>query len=220
MSSICANMCSLAPRATALASTSSSSKGCAFSGRASVHRQPAASVSLRGRTSKLAVHAAGFGKPKGPPKAEKITKSQQERMQKSDVFDDMAASGKPVYAVFVRVSGPNQWFPVGPMAVENETSIVPAIFGAEKDLVTAALRMYPSMITKAKDPGLQYGYRLRDEPQMTEEEIRKGGDPFSNVVVATRREAGLPEEEKKSGFLGGLKEAMTNFEKSFTSGRG
>ena len=33
--------------------------------------------------------------------------------------------------------------------------------------------------------------------QMTEEEIRKGGDPFSNVEVATRKEAGLPEEKKE-----------------------
>jgi hypothetical protein len=52
------------------------------------------------------------------------------------------------------------------MTVDNEASIVPAIFAAEKDLVEASLRMYPALISKRKDPGLQYGYRLRDAPQV------------------------------------------------------
>lgn len=52
------------------------------------------------------------------------------------------------------------------MTVDNEASIVPGIFGAEKDLVEASLRMYPALISKRKDPGLEYGYRLRDAPQV------------------------------------------------------
>eukprot|EP00959_Pyramimonas_sp_CCMP1952_P077253 1614922-Pyramimonas_sp.AAC.1 len=38
MASICANLCTLAPRASACASTSSSSKGYGLSGRASLRR--------------------------------------------------------------------------------------------------------------------------------------------------------------------------------------
>lgn len=52
------------------------------------------------------------------------------------------------------------------MTVDNEASIVPGIFAAEKDLVEASLRMYPALISKRKDPGLEYGYRLRDAPQV------------------------------------------------------
>jgi len=221
MASVCVNMCSLAHRATASASTSSSSKGYGLSGRNAPLRQRAvASVSLRGRTAEFTVHAAGGGggfAKKEAPKEVKLTKKKLGEMQKGDQFDEMAADGKPVYAVFVRAAGPNQWFPVGPMAVDNESSIVPAIFSAEKDIVSASLRMYPAMIPKAKDPGLQYGYRLRDGPQMTEDEIRAGGNPFANVILATRKEAGLPEEVKSNDFFGGFKTAMNNFEKNFTN---
>eukprot|EP00238_Polyblepharides_amylifera_P007365 CAMPEP_0196585744 /NCGR_PEP_ID=MMETSP1081-20130531/51805_1 /TAXON_ID=36882 /ORGANISM="Pyramimonas amylifera, Strain CCMP720" /LENGTH=211 /DNA_ID=CAMNT_0041907391 /DNA_START=109 /DNA_END=744 /DNA_ORIENTATION=- len=162
--------------------------------------------------------SGGFGKKNGPPKGKPLSKSALDRLEKGDQFDEMAADGKPVYGVFVRVSGPNQWFPVGPMVVDNEASIVSGIFSAEKDLLEASLRMYPALISKRKDPGLQYGYRLRDAPQMSEEEIRNGGNPFDNVVVATRREVGLPEEEVE-GPLDGIKNFFANFEKNFTSGR-
>jgi hypothetical protein len=58
-----------------------------------------------------------------------------------------------------------QWFPVGPMTVDNDSSIVPGIWGAEKALEEASLRMYPALIAKRKQ-GLEYGYRLRDAPQV------------------------------------------------------
>eukprot|EP00854_Cymbomonas_tetramitiformis_P018841 gene18841-22514_t len=51
------------------------------------------------------------------------------------------------------------------MAVDNEPSLVPAIYSAEKDLVAAALKMYPALTSKQYNPGLEYGYRLRDAPQ-------------------------------------------------------
>jgi hypothetical protein len=93
------------------------------------------SVAVRSTRTEVVAMAGGFGKPSGPPKGKPLTKSAIKRNQQGDKFEEMAKDGKPVYAVFVRVAGPNQWFPVGPMTVENETSIAPAIFGAEKDLV-------------------------------------------------------------------------------------
>lgn len=171
------------------------------------------------RTSRLVVLAAGFGK-KGPPKGKPLSKSAEKRNELGSKFDEMAADGKPIYAVFVRAAGPNQWFPVGPMTVDNEASIVPGIFGAEKDLVEASLRMYPALISKRKDPGLEYGYRLRDAPQMSEAEIKAGGNPFDNVVVATRAPGTeQPEVSAGGGFFDGIKDAMSNFERNFTSGR-
>jgi hypothetical protein len=51
------------------------------------------------------------------------------------------------------------------MTVDNDSSIVPGIWGAEKALEEASLRMYPALIAKRKQ-GLEYGYRLRDAPQV------------------------------------------------------
>ena len=34
-------------------------------------------------------------------------------------YDAMLAEGSFVYEVFIRAKGPNQWFPVGPMAVKQ-----------------------------------------------------------------------------------------------------
>jgi hypothetical protein len=80
--------------------------------------------------------------------------------------------------------------------------------------------MYPALISKRKDPGLEYGFRLRDAPQMTEEEIKNGGNPFDNVKVATRSGDAEPTETGTgASFFDGIKNAMNNFEKNFTSGR-
>jgi hypothetical protein len=59
---------------------------------------------LRGR---LVVRSAGFGS-KGPPKGKPATKSAIQRNEMGSKFDQMAADGAPIYAVFVRAAGPNQ----------------------------------------------------------------------------------------------------------------
>ena len=62
---------------------------------------------------------------------------------------------------------------------------------------------------------------LRDDVvQMSEAEIKAGGNPFDNVVVATRAPGTeQPEVNAGGGFFDGIKDAMSNFERNFTSGR-
>ena len=55
---------------------------------------------------------------------------------------------------------------------------------------------------------------------MTEDEIKAGGNPFENVMVATRSGAGLadaPESSGGGGLFDGFKNAMSSFEKGFTA---
>jgi hypothetical protein len=55
---------------------------------------------------------------------------------------------------------------------------------------------------------------------MSEAEIKAGGNPFDNVIVATRTPGTeAPEVNAGGGFFDGIKNAMNNFERNFTSGR-
>eukprot|EP00899_Mesostigma_viride_P002254 jgi/Mesvir1/12029/Mv00322-RA.1 len=176
-------------------------------GRVSKREQLQQSVSpgplLRRSALRFSVQAGkGFGTPE-PEKPK--SKSAVKREEKASTYDKLAAEGKPAYAIFIRKKGEGmgadkqcQWFPVGPMVVENPSLIVRAIFDAEKDLVDAALRMYPALIPFKLAPGLEYGYRLRDAPQMSEAEIKAGGDPFANVVVAKKEDIGGPAKKPKN----------------------
>jgi hypothetical protein len=55
---------------------------------------------------------------------------------------------------------------------------------------------------------------------MSEDEIKAGGNPFDNVICATRSgEQAVAAASTGGGFLDGIKEAMNNWERKFTSGR-
>lgn len=162
----------------------------------------------------------GFGNRPDPSEKSRRRPMQEKQSQQ---FDEVVSGGGKAYAVFVRIrgrdgsgpgpSGTYQWFPVGSIAVQDETTIETEIFNAEKPLLNAAFKMYPQLASKKNDPGLEYGFRLRDAKQMSEREIRAGGDPFANVVVA-RRSPG--EEQKQSNPI---LDAMGKFEKWVVQGQ-
>lgn len=162
----------------------------------------------------------GFGK-RPEPSENPRRKSAQE--QQSQQFDQVVQGGGKAYAVFVRIrgrdrsgpgpSGTYQWFPVGSVAVQDESAVEKAIYRAEKPLLNAAFKMYPQLAAKKNDPGLEYGFRLRDARQMSESEIRAGGDPFANVVVAQPPTA----EEKKDSNP--ILDAMGRFERWVVKGQ-
>jgi hypothetical protein len=64
----------------------------------------------------------------------------------SEKYDAMLAEGSIVYEVFIRARGPNQWFPVGPMAVKQEWMIVPELWKAEEAMKKAGFKMYPALM--------------------------------------------------------------------------
>jgi len=99
----------------------------------------------------------------------------------------MLAEGGVVYEVFIRAKGPNQWFPVGPMAVKQEWMIVPELWNAEEPLKKAGFKMYPALMKAPCFGNVEYGYRVRDDSKkITEEQIRekKGQlNPFVDVIL-------------------------------------
>ena len=130
----------------------------------------------------------------------------------------MAAAGNPVYEVFVRLTGDAdtptgkcQWFPIGPMTVETDDMIHPAIRGAVKDIDKAAYKMYPSL-RLATGRTLEYGYRPKSERKASEDEIKGGADPFANVRVVPPKPGAKPKEASNP-----LAEAAKSFENFFTS---
>ena len=92
--------------------------------------------------------------------------------------------------MFVRAAGPNQWFPVGPLASESPRNIKKEIWAAEKPLKEAAFKMYPALAKPPAFGRVEYGYRERDESsKITEEQIReKQGqkNPFDDVILLTK----------------------------------
>ena len=101
---------------------------------------------------------------------------------------------------------------MGPLATKGNVSA--AILGAEKALIDAVCKMYPALRLEGEKSGrgLEYGYRLRDAPQMSEVEIRAGGNPFANVIPVDRSAAAPPPAE--SG-LNPVLRAMAAFENLF-----
>ncbi|OUS46736.1 hypothetical protein BE221DRAFT_191737 [Ostreococcus tauri] len=127
-----------------------------------------------------------------PPTAEELTASAR--------YDDIVAAGGVVFEVFVRAKGPNQWFPVGPLAVKSPRAVKREIWAAEQPLRTAALKMYPALAKPPAFGNLEYGYRERDESsKITEAEIRekKGQkNPFDDVVLLTKEDDSSESEEE------------------------
>ena len=102
-------------------------------------------------------------------------------------YDEMLAEGGIVYECFIRAKGPNQWFPLGPMAVKQEWMIVPEMWKAEEPMKKAGFKMYPALMRAPCFGKVEYGYRLRDDStKVTEEQIREAKgklNPFEDVVL-------------------------------------
>mmetsp|Transcript_5391 Transcript_5391/g.15013 ORF Transcript_5391/g.15013 Transcript_5391/m.15013 type:complete len:216 (+) Transcript_5391:105-752(+) len=177
------------------------------------------------RTTVIRVTAGkGFSKKAAAQKkaredAKKPSKEELAQNVASSQYDDIVKKGGEVYAAFVRLKGPGpgpdgkcQWFPVGPIAVEKPSQIEKALWNAEKPLVVAVKKMYPQVYMKSVETGLEIGYRLRDAPQMSEAEIKAGGNPFDNVIPLTSPADRTVSIQSNNP----LSEAFKNFEKIFT----
>ena len=117
--------------------------------------------------------------------------------------------------VFVRAAGPNQWFPVGPIAVERPRDVKKEIWNAEEPLRTAAFKMYPALAKPPAFGRVEYGYRERDESKkITEEEIRanKGKmNPFDDVILLTAVD-GDDTEKQDEGLFAKFKRALNPYD--------
>ena len=161
--------------------------------------------------------SGGFGPPPPPPPPP--SPDEVKKNASSAKFDAMAAQGLPVYEVFVRLTGDAdtptgkcQWFPVGPMSVDEDNMIHPAVRGAKKDIDKAAYKMYPSLRI-AQGRKLEYGYRSKAERKLSEAEIKAGGDPFQNVKLVPPKPDGEASPKEDNPFVN----AMNSFENFFTS---
>lgn len=103
----------------------------------------------------------GFGKPTSKGK-KKETEGAKKRKQASKQYETLKDKGLPEFNIYVRLPDrPNNWMPVGSMAVQRSSAISTAIFQNEADLCKGALRLFPKL-TKRVDE-LEYGYRLKDK---------------------------------------------------------
>ena len=103
--------------------------------------------------------AQGFGPPK--PK-KKGTSGTKKRKQAAAKYEDMQSEGLPEFDIFIRDRHkPNNWFPVGSVAVKRSSAIDAAIYQNEDELLKGALRLFPRL-AKSRE-SLEYGYRLKDK---------------------------------------------------------
>ena len=114
-------------------------------------------------------------------------------------YDAMIAEGGLVYECFIRAKGPNQWFPLGPMAVKQDWMIVPEMWKAEDAMKKAGFKMYPALMKAPCFGNVEYGYRPRDDAsKITEEQIREAKgklNPFEDVKLLERGEGDGPPQE-------------------------
>jgi hypothetical protein len=153
--------------------------------------------------------ASGEKKPDLPPTAAEIAASEK--------YDAMVAEGGVVFECFIRAKGPNQWFPVGPMAVKQAWMIVPEMWKAEEPLRKAGMKMYPGLAAAPCFGKVEYGYRERDdEKKITEEQIRENAgkmNPFDDVILLERGEGESPPPEKS------WKEKLDEFMNPYGTGK-
>jgi predicted membrane-bound spermidine synthase len=140
-------------------------------------------------------------------------------LAKAAKYDTMLEDGAKVYEVFIRAKGPNQWFPVGPMAVKQDWMIVPEMWKAEADMKKAGFKMYPALLNAPCFGKVEYGYRVRDdEKKVTEEEIREAGgklNPFEDVVLLERAADGSDGAPAELGW----KEKLDKWMNPYGSGK-
>lgn len=106
----------------------------------------------------------GFGKPSSKPSSKpkkKATESAKQRQQAKKQYETLKGKGLPEFNIFVRLpEKPNNWMPVGAIAVQRSSAINAAIFQNEEALLKGALRLFPKLTKRVED--LEYGYRLKD----------------------------------------------------------
>jgi len=131
-----------------------------------------------------------------------------------DRFDEIVARGGIVVEVFVRAAGPNQWFPVGPLAVLSAKAIKREIWAAEEPLRKAAFKMYPALAKPPAFGRVEYGYRERDEEKkVSEADIRDAAgkkNPFDDVILLTREDDST--ESESEGFFSKIKKALNPYD--------
>ena len=161
----------------------------------------------RRRKAKTGGSQGGPGGKAPPPSAAEVAASER--------FDAVVAKGGAVFEVFARAAGPNQWFPVGPIAVERPRDVKKEIWKAEEPLRKAAFKMYPALAKPPAFGRIEYGYRERDEStKITEAEIRanKGKkNPFDDVILLTAVD-GDDTEKQDEGLFAKFKRALNPYD--------
>ncbi len=121
----------------------------------------------------------GFG-PSPDPQKKKASPGAQKRKAASKQYDKLRDEGLPEFTIFVRLPDkPDNWLPVGSVAVKRSSAINAAIFQNEEDLLKGAIRTFPRL-AKHRDE-LEYGYRLKDK-QFADEPIQLAVRPTPSVV--------------------------------------
>lgn len=137
----------------------------------------------------------GFGKPTRPAKPAPTAAAKKRKVAEKK-YETLQDQGYPEFNIYVRLPDkPENWLPVGSMAVKRSGLISQAIFQNEADLLKGALRVFPRL-SKRKDQ-LEYGYRLkdtafRDEPIQVAQ--RPQPSTMSNLVATVK--------SKLQGILG------------------
>ena len=96
-------------------------------------------------SSSSQLYAKGFGAP--PPEPRQKSEAQIKRDQKSNKYDEIAATGGQEYRIFVRQFGSDDksWLPVGSIAVPRGAQVSDAVFADENALQSAIVRAYPNL---------------------------------------------------------------------------
>ena len=203
---------------------------CAFARAPSARRAVTARASGDDGTVAPDVGLTKRGKPQPKPQKPRRRKPTSARETPADAppsaadaeassrYDEIVANGGVVFEVFARAAGPNQWFPVGPLAVASRRSVKREIWNAEEPLRKAAFKMYPALAKPPAFGRLEYGYRERDEAsKITEAEIRekKGQrNPFDDVILLTRDDDSTTGEEENvfAKFANSVKRALNPYD--------
>lgn len=130
----------------------------------------------------------GFGK---EPIKKTPSPNAQKRQAAAKKLDEAKAEGLPQFLIFIRPPDkpktPQNWMPVGEIAVKRSSAINYAIFANEAELKKGALRLYPKLIKFKTE--FEYGYRLKgdlykDEP--ISEAVRPAPNPFQSLITRIR----------------------------------
>ena len=162
------------------------------------------------KAEKVAKKAAASAAPLQKPKRRKAKTGEKKvdmppteaELRAAAKYDAMVEEGGKVYECFIRAKGPNQWFPLGPMAVKQDWMIVPEMWKAEADMKKAGFKMYPALLRAPCFGKVEYGYRVRDDAaKVTEEQIREAEgklNPFEDVKLLEPNADGSGPSAEKS----------------------
>lgn len=116
----------------------------------------------------------GFSQSSGSEK-KKASEANKKRKAASNQYEKLKDSGSPEFNIYVRLpEKPDNWLPVGSMAVQRSSAINAAIFQNQEELLKGALRLFPKLGKRKQE--LEYGYRLKD-PLYADEAIQLAQPP-------------------------------------------